>query len=160
MFIAVLLQGLKYTHPHAHPSDGWKMSLFVESVPERTSQNRVNDAFFSGGIPESRPSGCDNATRKATDVYDEIVCALASKSKRDGIRQRDIEDLLIVKMGATQRSTLARHQDIMVRLGYLTRTRGSTVYSSAEYSIVVGKVRQIQAMMKMRERREHMKGAR
>ena len=81
------------------------------------------------------PPGDENRTRKVTDVYDEIVSILTSAGKRTRIRQREIEDLLTVKLGATQRTTLARHQEIMVRLGYLKQVKGGTASSNAEYDL-------------------------
>ncbi len=76
-------------------------------------------------------------------MYGEIVSTLATQGRRTAVKQREVEDLLIVKLGATQRSTLARHQEIMVRLGYLKMTRGGTAYSSAEYDLVGKKLQEI-----------------
>lgn len=48
-------------------------------------------------------------------------------------------------MGATQPTTLRRHLDVMVRLGYLKKIGGDSAYSSAEYDIVGTKVKELAA---------------
>lgn len=156
----VLTKGLKYTHPPPPLEDGDKTATFAELDSERTATNRVNDAFSSGDFPESRPRGGENRPRKATDVYEEIVSTLDHQGRRTDLKQREVEDLLIVKLGATQRSTLARHLEIMVRLGYLKMTRGGTAYSSAEFDMVGRKLMEVRAKVKAQQLAEKTKGVR
>ena len=151
MFCDVLLEGFKYTHPPPYPEDGRKMSLFGESAMRRTSHNRASDAILRGDSSECRPSGDENRTRKATDVYDEIVSTLARQGRGTAIREREVEDLLIMKLGATQQTTLNRHKDIMVRLGYLKTAKRSTAFTGAEYDLVGAKVREVKLLEKARE---------
>jgi hypothetical protein len=108
----------------------------------------VKRDVFEDASSACRPSRGENRTRKATDVYGEIVRALAVQGKRLGIKQRDIENLLIVKLGATQKTTLARHLEVMVRLGYLKLTRGGTAFLNAEYDLVGSKLREVQLASK------------
>jgi len=91
-------------------------------------------------------------------VYDEIVSTLARQGRKTAIKQREVEDLLILKLGATQRSTLARHQELMVRLGWLKTVRGATAYSSAEYDLVGAKVKAVEFQEKARQREGQWKG--
>lgn len=140
MFIDVLLGRLKYTHPHPHPSDGRKMSLFGEREPERTSPNKVSAVFSRGDMSESRPSRGENRTTKITNVYDSIVCALADQGDRVGIQKAQIEDYLVVKLGASQSTTLNRHLEIMTRLGYIKATKLGTAYGQTEYDLVGSKL--------------------
>lgn len=136
MFIDVLRGGFKYTHPHAHPSDGKIMMTFAEHDPERTSLNLVVDAFSRGDSSECRPSRGENRTTKITNVYDGIVCLLANSGQRTGIKQQALENLLMARLGATQPATLRRHQEVMARLGYIKMVRGATAFLSAEYDLV------------------------
>ena len=160
MFIAVLLEGFKYTHTHPHPSDGRKMSLFAESVPERTATNRVSAVFSRGDSPEYRPSRGENRTRKATDVYDEIVSVLAAAGLKTDVTKWRIERGLIELLGATQQATLNRHLQIMVRLGYIKGSRGGTAYLNPEYDLVGAKVREIALRAKAQELAAKGKGGR
>lgn len=160
MFIAVLLGGFKYTHPHPPPSDGRKMSLFAERAPERTSTNRVSAVFSRGDSPEYRPSRGENRTRKATDVYDEIVSVLAAAGLKTAVTKWRIERGLIEGLGATQQQTLNRHLQIMVRLGYIKSCQGGSAYLSPEYDLVWAKVREIALRAKALEHAEKGKGAR
>lgn len=152
MIVAVPGASGLYTHPHRHPSDDRKMTTFAESVTGRTSHNRVVAVIWHGGSLECRPSGVETRTRKATDVYDEIVSTLSKQGRGTDIRQHEVEDLLILKLGATQRTTLNRHQEIMVRLGYLRFTRGATAFTSAVYDLVGRKVAEIKAAQTGEER--------
>lgn len=70
---------------------------------------------------------------------------LTSSGERTEIKQRDIENLLMSGMGATQPTTLRRHLEVMVRLGYLKKIGGDSAYSSAEYDIVGAKIKEIEA---------------
>jgi len=50
----------------------------------------------------------------------------------------------MAELGASQPTTLRRHLEIMVRLGYLTRVQGGTAYLNAEFDLVGSKLQMIQ----------------
>ncbi len=77
---------------------------------------------------------------------------LTSSGERTAIKQRDIENLLMSGMGATQPATLRRHLEVMVRLGYLKKIGGDSAYSSAEYDLVGAKVKELEAAAAKAER--------
>lgn len=95
--------------------------------------------------PPIHPLGGGTVPTTTTKIYDSIVRLLTSSGERTGIKQRGIENLLMSGLGATQPSTLRRHLEVMVRLGYLKKIGGDSAYSNAEYDIVGAKVKEIAA---------------
>jgi len=122
------------------------------------SQNRASDAFSRGAFQGVRPQEAENRTTKVTNAYDSIVCVLAAAGLSTGVTQWRIERGLIEMLGASQPRTLRRHLELMVKLGYLKKVAGSTVYQSAQYDLVGSKLKEIALRRKAQELVARQKG--